>query len=52
MTKVLNAKSSTKEELNGILNPLVREWFFSKFVDFSPSQKYGVMNIHNKKYKF
>ena len=25
-----------------------REWFFSKFEDFSESQGFGVLNIHNK----
>jgi len=40
------AKSS---EVKGILNPLVREWFFSKFKDFSATQLYGVKQIHGRK---
>ncbi len=36
-------------ELNGILDPLVQEWFFNKFENFSESQLYGVMNIHERK---
>ncbi|MEK6860934.1 MAG: DEAD/DEAH box helicase, partial [Nanoarchaeota archaeon] len=33
-------------EVNAILHPLVREWFFSKFKEFSLPQLYGVMEIH------
>ena len=36
-------------ELAGVLDPLVKEWFFSKFEDFSDSQLHGVMNIHERK---
>jgi len=32
-----------------ILDPLVKEWFFSKFKEFSDSQLYGVMNIYERK---
>ncbi len=38
-----------KKELIGILDPLVEEWFFGKFKDFSDSQLNGVMNIHERK---
>ena len=37
------------EDINDILNPLVREWFFSKFKDFSLTQLYGVKNIYGRK---
>ncbi len=37
------------EEVKGILNPLVREWFFSRFKDFSLTQLYGVKNINDRK---
>jgi ATP-dependent Lhr-like helicase len=48
MTIILEAKKYTKKEIEEKLHPLIKEWFFSKFEDFSESQKYGVMNIHNK----
>lgn len=38
-----------QKEVIGILDPLVREWFFSKFKSFSDSQLYGVMYIHERK---
>ena len=34
------------KELDKILNPLVREWFFKNFKEFSLPQLYGVMEIH------
>ena len=36
-------------DLAKVLDPLVKEWFFSKFEDFSDSQLHGVMNIHDRK---
>ena len=48
MTIVSEAVQYSREEIEKILHPLVREWFFLKFQDFSESQKFGVMNIHNK----
>jgi len=48
MTQVSEAKQYSKEEINNILHPLIREWFFSKFQNFSDSQRFGVMNIHNQ----
>ncbi|MAG02758.1 ATP-dependent helicase [Candidatus Pacearchaeota archaeon] len=44
-----NAEIRKKSELIGILDPLIEEWFFSKFKGFSDSQLYGVMNIHERK---
>lgn len=32
------------------LHPFVREWFFSKFKDFSPPQKYALIPIHERKH--
>ncbi|MFA5953164.1 MAG: ATP-dependent helicase [Candidatus Pacearchaeota archaeon] len=49
MTEVLIAKPRKTEEIKEKLNPLIREWFFSKFKDFSDSQKYGVLNIYERK---
>jgi ATP-dependent Lhr-like helicase len=48
MTTISEAKQYTRKEIEEILHPLIKEWFFSKFKDFSESQKFGVMNIHNK----
>ena len=36
-------------DLAKVLDPLVKEWFFEKFEDFSDSQLHGVMNIHERK---
>jgi ATP-dependent Lhr-like helicase len=38
-----------KEEITNILDPLIKEWFFSKFKDFSEPQLYGVMPIWERK---
>lgn len=37
------------EEIRKILDPLVEEWFFSRFMDFSSAQKHGVLNINERK---
>lgn len=49
MTKIIQATMSSPSEISGILHPLIKEWFFSKFKDFSDTQKYGVMNIWRRK---
>ncbi|MDD5700101.1 MAG: ATP-dependent helicase [Candidatus Nanoarchaeia archaeon] len=49
MTTILQAEKGSKEEIAKALHPLVKEWFFSKFHDFSPTQEYGVLNIWNRK---
>src|SRR3989344_8423445 len=36
------------EELNNILNPLVKKWFQGKFKSFTPSQQYAVMDVHSR----
>ena len=43
------AELRKQQEIIGILDPLVKEWFFSKFKEFSQSQLYGVMNIYERK---
>jgi ATP-dependent Lhr-like helicase len=48
MTTVSEARQYSGKEIEEILHPLIREWFLSKFEDFSESQRFGVMNIHNK----
>jgi ATP-dependent helicase Lhr and Lhr-like helicase len=40
---------SESNDVKNILNPLVREWFFSRFEDFSLTQLYGVKQIHGRK---
>ncbi len=49
MTKVSIAKERKKEDLIRIMHPLIKEWFFSKFKDFSLPQLYGVMNVWERK---
>jgi ATP-dependent Lhr-like helicase len=49
MTKIIQAKERKQEEIAGILHPLVKEWFFSRFKEFSLPQKYGVMNVWERK---
>src|SRR3989338_6766917 len=41
-------KPNTEEELNNILHPLVKKWFFGKFKAYSLPQLFGVMEIHSR----
>jgi len=41
-------KAHSNADLDRLLNPLVKKWFFSKFKEFSLPQTYGVMEIHNR----
>ncbi len=41
-------KEYGNEEINNILNPVVKRWFYSKFKEFSLPQKYGVIEIHKR----
>jgi len=38
-----------RDKVDSVLCPLVREWFFKKFRDFSLTQLYGVMPIFERK---
>lgn len=49
MTKVYSAEEHEDKEIMGILHPLVKEWFFSRFKNFSITQKFGVMNVWERK---
>jgi ATP-dependent Lhr-like helicase len=49
MTQVLEGEKASKEQIKKILHPLVSEWFFGKFKDFSLTQQYGVLNIWERK---
>ena len=41
-------KPYSDDETFNVLCPLVRNWFRDKFHEFSPPQKYSIMNIHNR----
>lgn len=47
--KIEFIEKNKKEEVEGILNPLVKEWFYGKFKGFSETQLYGVKNINDRK---
>jgi ATP-dependent Lhr-like helicase len=47
--KITKAERIDPEKVAAILHPLVNEWFFSKFPDFSEPQLYGVPAIHGRK---
>jgi len=49
MTIIKQAHERKEEEIIAVLHPLVKEWFFSKFKNFSIPQKYGVMNVWERK---
>lgn len=49
MTTIFQAEEREGHELKKMLHPLVSEWFFSKFKDFSITQRYGVLNIWERK---
>lgn len=42
-------KPYSASDIEKILNPRVRQWFFSRFTEFSLPQLYGVMEIHARK---
>jgi ATP-dependent Lhr-like helicase len=46
---MFQAQKRTKQELLNILDPIVKEWFFTRFKDFSEPQLYGVMPIWERK---
>ena len=45
---IFKEKPNTKKQLNNILNPVVRDWFYSKFKEYSLPQLFGVMEIHSR----
>jgi ATP-dependent helicase Lhr and Lhr-like helicase len=49
MTQITDAEIREDSEINAMLHPLVKEWFFSKFKSFSITQKYGVMSVWERK---
>ncbi len=49
MTEIYQIEERPAEHIEKVLHPLVKEWFFSKFKKFSLTQKYGVLNIWERK---
>ncbi len=49
MGKIEYIEICKTKEVRKILNPIVEEWFFSKFGDFSLTQLYGVKSIYDRK---
>ena len=49
MTQIFQAEAREDAEIKRILHPLLSEWFFTKFKEFSPTQRYGVMNIWERR---
>ena len=47
--KIEIARERDKKEIETIMHPLIREWFFSRFTDFSLPQLYGVMPIWERR---
>ncbi|MEK6915205.1 MAG: ATP-dependent helicase [Nanoarchaeota archaeon] len=45
--ELIEARESV--DVKGILHPIVAEWFFGKFKDFSLTQLYGVAPIHERR---
>src|SRR3989344_4233290 len=49
MTQIFESQERNNIEIEKILHPLIKEWFYSRFKEFSPSQKYGVLPIWERK---
>jgi len=49
MAKIEFCEPHSNAEVKKVLHPLVAEWFFGKFKDFSLTQLYGVKNIYSRK---
>ncbi len=47
MISLIN-KPYEESEIKTVLNPILKEWFFSSFKEFSIPQLYGVMEIHKR----
>ena len=41
-------KQDSVSSLKNILHPLVLEWFFKKFKDFSETQRFGISEVHSR----
>ncbi len=49
MEKIAYAIERKADEIDAVLHPIVKEWFFSRFEEFSLPQRYGVMSIYERK---
>jgi len=49
MKQISISKNRKDSDIEKILHPFVKEWFFSKFKAFSLPQKYGVLSIWERK---
>src|SRR3989344_1099216 len=49
MGKIEYVNAYESGEVKKILHPLIEEWFFEKFKDFSLTQRYGVKVINDRK---
>jgi len=49
MTLINIAKERKDTDITRVLHPLVKEWFFSRFKEFSQTQRYGVMNVWERR---
>lgn len=45
---ITQAELRDKKQILEVLDPVVKEWFFSQFKEFSMPQLYGVMPIHER----
>lgn len=43
------ARQDSSSQIDSILHPLVRKWFYSRFSEYSVPQRMGVMEIHSRK---
>jgi ATP-dependent helicase Lhr and Lhr-like helicase len=41
-------KEDSSKDLKELMHPVVKEWFFSKFKEFSPPQKLGIFEVHSR----
>ena len=49
MVQILKARKRDVKEIDVVLHPIVKKWFFDKFEDFSLTQRYGVLNVWERK---
>ncbi|MBD3247599.1 ATP-dependent helicase [Candidatus Pacearchaeota archaeon] len=49
MTEIYDVKERPSKDIEKVLHPLVKEWFMKKFKNFSLAQKYGVLQIWERK---
>ncbi len=47
--QIEKVKPSTAAKITAILDDTIKKWFFSRFKDYSLTQLYGVMPIHERK---